>query len=98
MADDGSSTNIPIRIELVPDPSPDPGASRIPGAIAAAAIVPGAVAAFFAADDGERSVYNDPAVLRAGDSGQTFTGVPTPGPEVDLPGPAGVEGSAGDGE
>ncbi|MHA7284566.1 hypothetical protein [Arthrobacter sp. TMS2-4] len=98
MADDDSGTSIPIRIELVPDPSLDPGALRIPGALAAAAVAPGAVAAFFAADDGERSVYGDPAVLRAGDSGQTSTGVSTSGPEIHFPGTPGIEGSAGDGD
>lgn len=79
MATNDGGANVPIHVELVPD-SVDP-ASRIPGAIAAAAIAPAAVAAFFAADDG--SPYSDPAALRAGDSGQTYTGVAEPAPEVD---------------
>ncbi|WP_434992564.1 hypothetical protein [Arthrobacter sp. Ld5] len=97
MAQD-EGTSVPIRIELVPDPSPDPGASRIPGAIAGAAVAPGAVAAFLAGDDGEQSVYNDPAVLRAGDTGRAYTGVSAPGPEAHFPEPSGMEGPAGDGE
>ena len=92
--DDGA--NIPIQVEFVSD-SADP-ALRIPGAIAAAAIVPTAVAAFFAADDGERSVYNDPAALRAGDSGQTYTGVAAPAPEVDYAGAFDAGGADGGGE
>lgn len=66
MAANDGDANVPIHVELVPDSSTDPAASRIPRAVAAAAVAPGAVAAFFAADDGERSVYNDPAALRAG--------------------------------
>ena len=83
MAANDGDANVPIQVELVPDPSTDPAASRIPRAVAAAAIAPGAVAAFFAADDGERSVYNDPAALRVGGSGDTYTGAAAPGPESD---------------
>lgn len=83
MAANDGGANVSIQVELVPDPSTDPAASRIPRAVAAAAIAPGALAAFFAADDGERSVYNDPAALRAGGSGGTCTGAATSGGEVD---------------
>ncbi len=78
MAANHGSASVPIQIELVSGSSDDTGASRIPGAIAAAAIAPGVVAAIFAADDGERSVYTDLAVLRAGDSNQTYEGVSAP--------------------
>lgn len=80
MAANHGSASVPIQIEVVSGSSDDSGASRIPGAIAAAAIAPGMVAAIFAAEDGERSVYTDPAVLRAGDSNQTYEGVSAPVP------------------
>jgi hypothetical protein len=95
MAANDGSTNVPIQVEFVPD-SVDP-ASRVPGAIAAAAIAPGVVAAFFAADDGERSVYNNSAALRAGDSGQTYTGAAEPAPEVDYAGAFDTGGAGADG-
>lgn len=98
MAASNSGASVPIRIELVSDSSVEAGASRIPGAVAAAAIAPGAVATLFAADDGEMSVYNDPAVLRAGGSGQTYAGVSTPAPEFDLSGSFDIGDAAGDGE
>jgi hypothetical protein len=91
-------THTPIRVELVAGTSGDAADSRIPRAIAAAALVPGAVAAFFAADDGERSVYDDPAVLRAGDSGQTSTGTAAPSPDIDPPGFFDPGDAAGDGD
>jgi hypothetical protein len=62
MGENDVGRTVPISVELVPDSSTDPSASRIPGAVAAAGIAPAAVAAFFAADDGARSVYNAPAV------------------------------------
>ncbi|WP_247828273.1 hypothetical protein [Arthrobacter antioxidans] len=96
-ANDGGRS-IPIRIEWVAGSSADAAASWIPGASAAAALTPGTVATVFAADDGEGSLYNDPAVLRAGDSGQTSTGTSEPTPEIDLSGSFDVGGAAGDGE
>lgn len=98
MAGNDGDTSSPIQIELVPDSSADAAASRIPGAIAAAATMPGAVALIFAADDGGSSVYNDPAILRSADSGQTCTGMSTPTSEVCLSGSFDTGGAAGDGE
>lgn len=89
---------VPISVELVPDSSTDPSASRIPGAVAAAAIAPAAVAAFFAADDGARSVYNDPAALRAGGSVETYVGVAVPEPAVDCPASPDAGGADGGGD
>ncbi|MHA7295193.1 hypothetical protein [Arthrobacter sp. HLT1-21] len=86
-----------IQIELVPESSSDAVASRIPGAISAAAIVPGAVATIFAADDGEVSVYNHLA-MRASDPRQTYAGVPAPAPEVHFSGSLDLGGAACDGE
>ncbi|MFC3299364.1 hypothetical protein FJV46_13355 [Arthrobacter agilis] len=59
---------------------------------------PSAVATILEADDGARSVYNDPAVLRAGDSGQTHTGTLAPAPEIDLADFFDPGGADGDGE
>ncbi|WDF31987.1 hypothetical protein PTW37_08790 [Arthrobacter agilis] len=56
------------------------------------------MATILATDDGERSVYNNPAVLRAGDSGQTHTGTSAPAPEIDLSGFFDPGGADGDGE
>lgn len=97
MAANDGDANVPIQVEWVPDPSTDPAASRIPRAVAGAAIAPGAVAAFFAAD-GERSVYNDPAALRAGESGGTYTRAGTPGLEADFPASFDAGGADGGGE
>lgn len=79
--DDGAT--VPLQVEMVPE-GVDP-ALRIPGAVAAAALAPSAVLAFLAADD-DCSPYTDPAALRAGDSGQTYTGVADPAPNVDFAG------------
>lgn len=98
MAANNGGRSTPIRIELVSDSSADAATSRIPGAIAAATLMPGAVAAVFATDDGERSFYNDPAILRAGDSGQTYTGTSGPMPEITFSEPLDVGGAVGDGE
>ncbi|MDF9276200.1 hypothetical protein P4U43_00150 [Arthrobacter sp. EH-1B-1] len=81
--DINDSGHVPFQVELVPD-SEDP-ALRIPGAVAAAAIAPNAVLAFMTADD-DASPYSDPTALRTGDSGQTYTGVAQPGPEIDFAG------------
>ncbi len=98
MAANDGGRSVPIRIELVAGSSAEDPASRIPAVMAAATLTPGAVATSFAADDGERSVYNDPAVLRAGDSGQTYTGTSGPTPEITFSGPVDAGGAAGDGE
>ena len=98
MAANDGGRSVPIRIEVVAGASAEDPASRIPGAIAAAALTPGAVATILAADDGERSVYNDPAVLRAGDSGQTYTGTSGPTPEITLSESLDSGGAVGDGE
>ena len=83
LATNDAGAQVPFQVELVPD-SEDP-ALRIPGAVAAAAIAPSAVLAFMTADD-DASPYSDPAALRTGDSGQTYTGVAQPGPEIDFAG------------
>lgn len=98
MAADDGGRSTPLQIEVVPASSADAAASRIPGAIAAAVIVPGTVATILTADDGERSVYNDPAILRSGDSGQTSTGTSASAPEVCLSGSFDTGGAVGDGE
>ncbi|MHA7263735.1 hypothetical protein ACX80W_11095 [Arthrobacter sp. TMN-37] len=92
----GGST--PIQIEMVSGSSADAAASQIPGAIRAAALTPGVVATIFAADDGERSFYKDRAILRAGGSGQTYTGTSGPTPEIDFSESFDVGGAVGDGE
>ncbi|WP_458116570.1 hypothetical protein [Arthrobacter sp. D2-10] len=97
MATNDDGVNVPIQVELVPEGATD-SASRIPGAVAAAAIAPSAALAFFAADDGATSVYSDPAALRAGDSGQTYTGVAEPGPEASYAGSLDATGADGGGE
>lgn len=83
MGSNDGSVNVLIQVQLVPDSSTEAPASRIPGAVGAVAITPAAVAALFAADDGARSIYNDPAVLRAGGAGEASTGVAVPGTGVD---------------
>lgn len=88
--DDGAK--VPVEVELVPD-SFDP-ALRIPGAVAAAAIAPSATLAFMANDD-DVSPYSDPASLRAGDSGATYTGVAEPAPGMNFAGPVDVAGADG---
>lgn len=93
--DDGA--NVPIQVELVPDADAD-SATRIPGAVAAAAIAPSAALAFFAADDGATSVYSDPAALRADDSGQTYEGVAEPAPGINYADSLGAAGADGGGE
>jgi hypothetical protein len=82
MAANDDEAHVPVHVESVPD-SDDP-ALRIPGALAAAAIAPSAVLAFMATDDDAGSPYSDPASLRAGGSGQTYTGVAEPAPEADF--------------
>lgn len=92
---DGART-VPISVELVPGSDADPAASRIPGAVGTVAIALAAVAAFFAAEDGAGSVYNDPAALRAGGSCGTY--VPASEPEVDSPAFFDSGGADGEGD
>lgn len=72
---DDDDANLPLQLEIVRDISTGPIALRIPGAVATAATTPAAAAAFFAAaaDHGSRSVYSDPAALRAAGSVETYT-------------------------
>ena len=97
MATNDDGVNVPIQVELVPEGAMD-SASRIPGAVAAAAIAPSAALAFFAAYDGATSVYSDPAALRADDSGQTYGGVAEPAPGFYYGGSPDAAGADGSGE
>lgn len=92
MAANDDGAHVPVHVESVPQ-SEDP-ALRIPGAVAAAAIAPSAVLAFMTHDDAG-SPHSDPASLRAGGSGQTYTGVAEPAPEADYSAP--FDGGLADG-
>lgn len=98
MAANDGGASVPIQIESVPELTADAAASRLPGAVAAAGIVPGAVATIFSADDGESSVHNDPAILRSGDSGQTYRGTSAPMPEMNFSESFDTGCAVGDGE
>lgn len=97
MAANDDGANVPIQVELVPDADAD-SATRIPGAVAAAAIAPSAALAFVTTDDGAASVYSDPATLRAGDSGQTYAGVAEPALDPNYAGSPDAAGADGGGE
>ncbi|MDN4610585.1 hypothetical protein [Arthrobacter burdickii] len=81
-------TGVPLRVAAVSDPAAaTDAATRIPGPLAdGTPLDPVEVAAWHSPDDDRGTDYEDPAILRAGDSGQTFSAVVEAGPPADLPG------------
>ncbi|MHA7188993.1 hypothetical protein ACX80N_01710 [Arthrobacter sp. MDT2-16] len=90
---DGVGAAVPLRVSVVADEPPGADtAVRVPPVDDGRAPDPGEAVAWSRPDDALPG-YENPAILRAGDSGQTTTCVAAGGPQTDL---SGLDG-AGDG-
>lgn len=93
----GDFAEVPLRVFASDDAAATDAATRVPGPLSdGAPLDPVEVAAWHHADDGGGTDYEDPAVLRAGDSGQT-AGTVGACLSADLPGPVDPGSGAGDG-
>lgn len=70
-------TEVPLRVAVLSDPAvATDAATRVPGPLAdGTPMDPVEVVAWHSPDDDRATDYEDPAILRAGDSGQTFSAV-----------------------
>jgi hypothetical protein len=93
---DGVGAAVPLQVSVIADQPPGADtAVRVPPAEDGRAPDP-AEAVASNRYDGPLPDYEDPAILRAGDSGQTVTGVAAGGPQADLPGFLGGACDTGD--
>ncbi|MHA7279357.1 hypothetical protein ACX80H_06360 [Arthrobacter sp. MDT2-2] len=91
-------TEVPLRVAVLSDPAVATDvATRVPGPLAdGTPMDPVELVAWHSQDDDRATDYEDPAILRAGDSGQTFSAVEAD-PPPDLCSASGiVDGDGGE--
>jgi hypothetical protein len=93
---DGVGATVALQVSVIADQPPGADtAVRVPPAEDGRAPDP-VEAVAWSRYDGPPRDYEDPAILRAGDSGQALTGVAVGGPQADLPGFLDGAGDTGD--